>query len=119
MTIEMFDANGPIRIPTPEELRAHHEKLWKELPGRVQEALIAATIVIIGQILSEDLEKLVFDIREKPDTWATPYHFGWGMWLRNQIRGLGVSDKDTPTGNLDDYYVKAVEIAVKRVMDAS
>lgn len=119
MKIEAFDANGPIRIPTSEELRAHHEKLWTELPGRVKEALVATTTVILGKMDPSDLKKLVSEIQEKPDTWSTPYHFSWGMSMRNQIRGLGIADRDTPSGNLDDYYVKAIEVAVKRVMDAS
>lgn len=41
----------------------------------------------------------------------TPFHFGAGMGIRNELRDV-VKDDELPTGNWDDYYIPAIERAI-------
>jgi hypothetical protein len=43
------------------------------------------------------------------NSWFYKSHFRAGMWIRNQLRGAGMLDKDLPDGNWDDYYVPLLE----------
>lgn len=45
--------------------------------------------------------------------WYAPYHFGWGMAVRNKLRDAGFGEKEFGVGNLDNIYVKLVEDAMK------
>lgn len=51
-------------------------------------------------------------IAVEPLNWWVPYHFGWGMAVRNYLRKGGIDEAALPTHNLDDYYVEAVERAL-------
>lgn len=39
-------------------------------------------------------------------------HMTLGMGIRNLLRAEGLLDKETPTGNWDDYYIEAIEHAL-------
>ena len=51
-------------------------------------------------------------IDKDPEGWLTEYHFGWGMSIRNLLRDV-YQDCELPTGNWDDYYGAAIEVAVR------
>lgn len=67
-------------------------------------------------MLRVELETVKDDIRakiaENPQTWWAPYHFGWGMAVRNLLRRKGFGEKELGVGNIDDYYVSLVEAAL-------
>lgn len=44
--------------------------------------------------------------------WPAAYHMGWGMGIRNALRGAGFSENDFGIQNLDNIYVPLVEEAV-------
>ena len=52
-------------------------------------------------------------MKADPENWSVGHHFRWGMWMRNQLRMNGFSEKNLGIDNLDDYYVSMVEEAVK------
>lgn len=52
-------------------------------------------------------------IANDPKLWFTPYHFHWGMSIRNVLRQNDLGEKFLEVGNLDDVYVELVEDAVK------
>jgi len=55
-------------------------------------------------------------IREKfaadPDGWYVPYHFWWGMGVRNFLREKGFGEEYFKVDNLDDIYIYLVEEAL-------
>lgn len=57
-------------------------------------------------------DKIAEAMAEDPESWAVEYHFGWGMAVRNLLRDV-YADVELPTGNWDDYYIPAVEAAVR------
>jgi len=48
-----------------------------------------------------------------PLEWAVPYHFWWGMSVRNLLRDKGFDEKYFGVHNLDDIYIPLVEEALK------
>jgi hypothetical protein len=44
--------------------------------------------------------------------WVTPYHFGWGMAIRNVLRTSGFGEPQFGIENMDHIYVALVEEAV-------
>lgn len=98
-----------MKIPRPEELRAHHDERWAELDQDIKIKAMAAVRCVSTK---EDVDKIKKAYAKNPATWWTPYHFYWGMKIRNKIRTLArVLDDQLPSGNWDDYYVPAVEAA--------
>lgn len=93
----------------PTEIQVHHDQMWAELPEEVKIKAIAAVRTVM---IPEDIWKIKEAYAKDPSKWWVPYHFFWGMWIRNQIRSLTeVTDDQLPSGNWDDYYVPAVEAA--------
>jgi hypothetical protein len=49
-------------------------------------------------------------------SWWIPYHFEWGMAIRNRLRSLVCPDEQIPVTqdfqNWDNFYVPLVELAV-------
>ena len=45
-------------------------------------------------------------------TWITPYHFHWGMAVRNALRAKGFGEREFMIDNLDNIYVPLIEEAV-------
>ena len=52
-------------------------------------------------------------IKADPDGWSVPYHFGWGMGIRNALRTAGFRESQLGVRNLDNVYVELVELALK------
>ena len=68
---------------------------------------------IILEAVPEGVQKLIrIAYSVNPESWYAPYHFSWGMALRNHLREKGFTDKEVPDRNLDDYYVALVEYAL-------
>lgn len=93
------------------EFQEFHNKMWAELDPDVRSRAIAV-------LKQEFPETVCARIREEytknSATWATKYHFGWGMGVRNFLRSNptdSIKDNELPSGNWDDYYVAAVEAA--------
>lgn len=66
-----------------------------------------------------DLKLILPEIRQKidldPQNWIAPYHFGWGMAVRNLLRTSGLGEKEFGVQNLDNIYVALVEDAAQEV----
>jgi hypothetical protein len=75
--------------------------------------------LILEKVIKPEVWKDVWDMmRMKPENWWSPFHFGWGMWVRNQLRVAGFEDKESKSGNLDDIYISLVEYTAKKVVKA-
>jgi hypothetical protein len=99
---------------TDKQLRDHHEKVWAELPIDLQERAVKAAKALITEMAAGEAEKLKAAVEANPDGWATPVHFFWGMAVRNYFRVEGdMPDNLLPSGNWDDYYVKAIELGMQ------
>lgn len=48
-----------------------------------------------------------------PENWVAPYHFFWGMGVRNALRANGFSEGEFGVENLDNIYVALIEEAVR------
>lgn len=89
--------------------RDYLEQKLMEIPKDVLEG----TVQLLKKSVPEKLKNLLKEIYKKdPDNWMIPYHFGFGMSIRNVIREGGFPDKKLPDGNWDDYYVQVLEIAI-------
>lgn len=53
-------------------------------------------------------------IESPPDEfgWVAPYHFVWGMSIRNRLRDAGFGEDAFGIQNLDNVYAEIVEAAV-------
>ena len=70
--------------------------------------------ILAKEINEETKQKIREDIKESPIYWFAPYHFGWGMSIRNLLRDKVCPDDKLPSGNWDDYYVQIIEIVVHK-----
>lgn len=97
--------------------------MMEEAKQREAEAIKALTSdqfdrasVILSKIIAADQwEEIWEQMRMKPKDWYVPFHFGWGMWVRNQLRAAGFGDKESKSGNLDDIYIPLVEFTAKKL----
>jgi hypothetical protein len=110
-------------------LREHEELCWSECPQDLRNQMVHActllppeTIEHVKRLMTEPRWPIVDELsQEERDRLVaefgyalpSPFHFGTGMAIRNFLRAKGVKDEQTPSGNLDDYYVKALEAAFR------
>jgi len=47
-------------------------------------------------------------------SWYMPYHFTWGMTVRNLLRENGFGEREMGVENLDDFYIGIGEKAAER-----
>jgi len=91
-----------------ESLKQFHERIIAEYSSEKIEPAVA--------FLRQHLAAVAVDVREAirkdPEHWITPYHFGWGMGVRNALRTAGFDEAYWPIWNLDDLYVALVERAL-------
>lgn len=85
--------------------------LWDLLDENVRERSVRRAREHFEQY-PEQAAEVRAAIEADPEGWVIPYHFGWGMKMRNWLRGT-VKDSELATGNWDDYYSQAVEAALK------
>jgi hypothetical protein len=64
-------------------------------------------------IRKEDQDKMRQEIAKDPENWYVPYHFFFGMAVRNSLRDKGFGEDYWPIWNLDDIYVYLLKDAVK------
>ena len=101
-------------IFTDAELKEFHDDRWNELSEELKQRIVKEAVKILQKI--DNINELKAHVVSNPLNWATPIHFYWGMWFRNQLRTEGnILDDVLPTGNWDDYYVRAVEEAIKEL----
>ena len=100
------------KILSDEEFVEFHNERYIQLPRWIKEKSI--------NFLKEYLtESDIFNIQQLYDknkySWASPFHFSYGMSIRNQLRdNVCLDDKlsdDPEYQNWNDYYVKLLEIA--------
>lgn len=69
--------------------------------------------------LKDDLAPVAAKTRERiaacsaGHQWIIPYHFHWGMSVRNRLRDAGFGEQAFGIVNLDNVYVALIEAAVK------
>ena len=104
-----FTGIGSRPVLSDAEFKAQHVELWAHVPDDLKQR-------IIDHLNSTDwfvefIPQIESAVKTNPLTWCVPYHFFWGMSVRNLIREVA-RDDEFPSGNLDDYYVEAVEAAL-------
>lgn len=102
------DGKGPFRIPTADEVAQHHDEKWNALTEDLRARIVTVTRRLIDL---RDVASVRAAIARSREWWA-PYHFSAGMDVRNALRRAGITDAIVG-GNLDDYWVRAVEEAVR------
>ena len=73
---------------------------------------IAPVVVMLAEELKKDSADIVKAAQDDPDMWWAPYHFIWGMQIRNLLREKGYGEDYFGIANLDDIYVQLVEDAL-------
>lgn len=58
------------------------------------------------------IEQIKEDHAKDSDTWWAPFHFTFGMKVRNDLRENVCLDTELPSGNWDDYYIELIEMAL-------
>lgn len=99
----------PSQLKKGETLDQYHERMWDLLDPDVK---VRAIGHLRKQLTPELIDEVARLMNEDPDGWAVIHHFTFGMAVRNELRAA-VKDHELPTGNWDDYYVKALEETVK------
>lgn len=88
---------------------SYHKEKFLEIPEDVRER----GADVLRDILDEQTRELIFEEwRRERDDWCVPYHFYWGMAIRNALRDAGLFDDRLPDKNWDDYYIPLVEYAI-------
>jgi hypothetical protein len=84
-------------------------QMYKDLTPEVKAPALA--------MLAMELEPVKAEIQaaydKDPEGWIGPYHFFWGMGVRNLLREKGFGEEYFKIHNLDDIYVALVEEALK------
>lgn len=87
---------------------AECEQMYKDLTPEVKAPAL--------EMLRTELKSAVDEIRAAyiaaPEEWYVPFHFGWGMAVRNLLREKGFGEEYFKVHNLDDIYVALVEEAL-------
>lgn len=94
-----------------QELYEFHQNKFTSLPANLRERMIARVKEVLHE---EDLPKIRQAIASNPLSWWAPYHFFFGMAIRNALREAKLGEHEFPfLQNLDDHWVSIVEAAVK------
>ncbi len=84
-----------------------------DVPLLPEHVLRKASDVLKTEIPEDTKQEIREMIMKDPERWCVPYHFFWGMAIRNLLRRAGLKDDLLPTGNWDDYYIQCIEEAVR------
>lgn len=93
-----------------ESLRQFHQRIYDLYPA---ERKAPAVQMLRNALPAETLADVAKAIDSDPENWCSPYHFGWGMAIRNLLREKGYGEDYWPIWNLDDLYAMLVEEAVR------
>ena len=85
-------------------------QMYSEIPQEQKDAAIAS---FRSSQFADAFPAIRLRIAGDPEHWNIPYHFGWGMNVRNYFRKNGFGEKEFGLCNLDDFYKFLVEDAVK------
>jgi hypothetical protein len=109
-----MELTEPNTARTNETLQQFHERIIGQYP---QEKIDAAVDFLRRQwtaareaLFAEGRALITAD----PENWFAPYHFSWGMAVRNELRSGGFGEDFWPIWNLDDIYVPLAERALLR-----
>lgn len=84
---------------------------FNELPDEIIEK---SKQTILSALDKSDIEKIRAAIDKDPLHWIAPYHFNWGMRIRNLLRDRVCLDCELPSMNWDNYYSQLIEYAVEK-----
>lgn len=74
---------------------------------------VEAAVRYLCDMLSPQSKQLIRKLAVRdPQGWWVAHHFHWGMGVRNLLRKGGFTEEYFRMGNLDDYYIGLVELAV-------
>jgi hypothetical protein len=93
-----------------EGLLAFHQRIYAQYADRKAPAVEMLRNELADSVKDEIRAAIAAD----PSHWAAPYHFFWGMGIRNLLREKGFGEDYWPIWNLDDIYVMLVEDAVRQ-----
>lgn len=96
-------------VPSLEETKARHSAAWEKLDGPLRNAAVNRLKREIPEPIKEMFRNA---IEADPLGWWVAHHFGLGMSIRNSLRKGGIDDSLVPSGDLEDYWVPAVEAAL-------
>lgn len=83
-------------------------QMYRELTPEVK----TPALEMLRKELAPVADKVKEAYEKDSDNWSTPYHFWWGMGVRNLLRDQGFGEKYFKVHNLDDIYVSLVEEAL-------
>lgn len=86
------------------------QQMYSEIPQDKRDAAIDAFRKSHFTAAFPDIRKAIAD---DPEHWNAPYHFLWGMSVRNFFRQHGFGEDYFAVDNLDCCYKYFVEDAVK------
>lgn len=75
--------------------------------------LKAPALKMLAQELASSAPEIHEAYNEDPEHWVAPYHFFWGMNVRNLLRNKGFGEDYFKIHNLDDIYIALVEEALQ------
>jgi hypothetical protein len=90
---------------THEECKA----MYSGLSGEIK----SPALTMLKDELSKSSEEIISKYKQDPDYWWSPYHFSWGMSVRNLLREKGFGENYFSIHNLDDIYINLVEEALE------
>lgn len=96
-----------------EELAKYRElaKYCWDNVERLDQEKVKAAVKMLQEELKAVLPEVAEIIKKNRLGWAVGYHFGWGMTVRNLLRGKEFGEKYFEIENLDDYYIPLIEMA--------
>lgn len=83
--------------------------------AEIPKDVLEKAIEYLNQHLSEDDKEFLINEYNKNRLlidWFIPYHNYDGMYLRNELRNIGLTDDLLPDKNWDDYYIQVLELAI-------
>lgn len=94
---------------TDQEFYDFHTERLGELPRKIRDKAVR---IVLEVLEDNDIAEIEEAANKNKLSWSSPYHFHWGMWMRNQLRKGGILDDALPSKNWDDYYIPIVELAL-------
>jgi hypothetical protein len=82
---------------------------YELVPPEVKEPVVK----LLRKELAPVRLQIAQEIKKRPKDWIGPYHFWWGMKVRNMLRDAGYGEVYFGVENLDEIYAELIEAAVK------